>query len=246
MEQFYKIALYGDSLSLPRKGIVKYNERYFFLIEEWLKNNCKINYFEKKDRAKGAITITELNELYDSDKGYFDFPGDIVLFQAGIVDCAPRPVKESTKKIISKLPLFIKNKIIKYLHDNRSSILKRGNVYVKTEKNVFYNTYKLLINKASVDYKAVYIINICPTNNEIELRSPGIKKNIDAYNAIIQKIISEGNFKNVFLIDVFHYVKEHYNLIDDYIVKIDGHHITKLTHQLIADKVIEIQSVKKC
>lgn len=239
MSKIIKIALYGDSLALPRKGIVNYNERYLFLVQKWLIDNFNIEYIEIKDRAKGAATITELLSQYEHDAGYFELPGDIIIFQTGIVDCAPRPINENTRQIVSKLPLWIKNRIVNYLHNNRSKILKKGKFYVKTEKELFYTTLKTLINKATQDYKRVYLITICPTNDKTELHSPGFTKNINFYNAIIKNVFQETEKPNLFLIDINKYINERYLDIDKYVLKDDGHHITSLTHSIISNQIIE-------
>ncbi len=234
-----KIAVYGDSLALPRKGVVKYNERYFFLIQEWLKNNFIIDYIEVKDRAKGASTITEILKKYEHDAGYYDLPGDIVIFQVGIVDCAPRPINDTRRNRIDRLPNWIKKIAIKYLHNNRSKIIQNGKFYVKTDKELFKITIKKILTKAIIDYTNVYVINICPTNKKTEIHSPGFTKNINEYNDIIYKSIQETGKTNVHLIDIYTYINDRCEAIDDYIVPEDGHHITSHTHRLIADIIIE-------
>lgn len=244
MSKVIKLALYGDSLALPRINTVKYSERYFFLIQQSLKENNDVNYFELKDRAQGTLTICELLEKYDHDLRYYDYPGDIIIFQVGIVDCAPRPINDKTRGMISKLPNFIKNRIIKYLHKNRNRILKKGKFYVKTEKKVFYNTLETLIKKASNDYKRVYFITICPTNNDTEARSPGFTKNINDYNDLIKKAIVASGCRNILTIDINKYINDRFSDIDLYVTRDDGHHITPLTHSIIADQIIECEKTQ--
>jgi hypothetical protein len=239
MTKALKIALYGDSLALPRKGVVNYNERYFFLLEQWLRNHYEFEYLEIKDRAKGAIIVNEILAQYDHDLGYFDFPADIAVFHTGIVDCAPRPINENTRQIVAKLPSWIKNRVINYLHKNRSKILQKGKFYVKTEKELFHTTLKKIVSKATQDYKRVYFITICPTNHKTENHSPGFTKNINEYNNIIKNVFEETEQSNLFLIDINKYINDRYLDIDKYVLKDDGHHITALTHSIIANQIIE-------
>ena len=239
MADVKKIAVYGDSLALPRKGIVNYNERYLFLIEQWLKNNYDIEYFEIKDRATGGVTVTELLKKYEHDVGYYDLPADIVVFQTGVVDCAPRPVNDVTRGKIDRLPNWIKKMVVKYLHNNRSKILESGKFYVKTSKELFHTNIKKLLTKAVVDYKNVYIINICPTNKKTENHSPGFSNKINEYNRVIFEVIKELNKANLHLIDIHSYINNRYVDIDKFMVAEDGHHITSFTHKVIADMIIE-------
>jgi hypothetical protein len=234
----FKLALYADSLALPRKKIVDHRERYLTIIENWLRNDKGYSEIELKDRARGGITITDIQGLIDHDFGYYDFPGDIAILHCGIVDCAPRPIDEKMRERISKLPSFIKYRVIKYLHNNRSRILKKGRHYVKTNSSTFKEVYGEITDHLSVNYKRVYLVNICPTNTHIEAHSPGFSKNINSYNMIINELMNERAGKNISLIDVNKYITSSSEDIDTFITRDDGHHITPLTHQWIANEII--------
>ena len=242
MGELVKISIYGDSLALPRKGVVKYKERYFFLVQEWFKKNHNTGSFQLIDRAKGAATVIEILKAYEHDEGYFEFPRDVVMFHFGVVDCAPRPINESKRQKISKLPSFFKKIVIRYLHNNRSKIIKKGKQYVKTEKDVFLKETSKLLEKASQDYKELYVINICPTNTQSELHSPGFTKNINAYNELLKQSVDALEGKGVYLLDINQYISKHLEKIDDYILKEDGHHITPLTNSIISDMLIEMKT----
>ena len=193
------------------------------------------------DRAKGAATVIEILKAYEHDEGYFEFPRDVVMFHFGVVDCAPRPINESKRQKISKLPSFFKKIVIRYLHNNRSKIIKKGKEYVKTEKDVFLKETSKLLEKASKDYKKVYVINISPTNTDTEVHSPGLTKNIKIYNEILKQTVNALRAKSVYLIDINKYISERFEKIDEYILKEDGHHITPLTNSVIAKMIIEIE-----
>jgi len=233
-----RLALYGDSLALPRKKIVDNEERYFSLLQSWLLKNTGAPRIQTLDRSKGGVTITELFEWVNHDLGYFDFPGEIAILHCGIVDCAPRPVDLKQRAFISKLPGFIKYRIIKYLHNNRSRILSKGRSYVITKQEEFEKIFLQLIEVLSKNYQRVYILNICPTNEQTEKHSPGFTKNIDLYNTIIKRAILSKDYSNLTLVDINSYINERSDKIDSYIVKEDGHHITPLTHVWIADEIV--------
>jgi len=238
----FRIALYGDSLALPRKDVVSYQERYFYIIQKHLKEQNFAEVWEVKDRAKGAIVISEIVEQYNHDNGYFDLPGDIIIIHSGVVDCAPRPINQQVRGKISKLPSMIKKIVVNYIHKNRSKILQGGKSYVRTEPDVFFKQMTDLVTDASLNYNRVYVINICPTNKQTEAHSPGFTTNIDKYNRLIAKIVEESKNSNVHLIDINKFIMERFDNIDEYVLKVDGHHITPLTNSVIADQILRIEN----
>jgi len=243
MGHVVKIALYGDSLAMPRKAIVKYNERYIYLVQEWIQKKVSPEYIELKDRAKGSVTILDMIEQYEHDSGYYEFPGDILILQSGVVDCAPRPVAQETREKISRMPAFIKKIVVKYLHRNRSKILQKGNAHVRVEKELFFNSVKQFLQRAQKDYKRIYVINVCPTNKKTEEHSPGFTNNINEYNTLIKKAIKETDSPTISLVDINKYINDRFEKIDDYILKEDGHHLTPLGNKIIAEDIISKEKV---
>lgn len=227
---------------MPRKAIVKYNERYIFLLQEWIKKNKSPEYIELKDEAKGSVTILDMLEQYEHDSGYYEFPADVLILQSGVVDCAPRPVAQETRDKISKMPSLLKNIAIKYLHKNRKKILEKGNAHVRVERELFFNSVKQFLQRAVKDYKRIYVINVCPTNEKTEQHSPGFTNNINEYNDLIKKAIKEIGSKTIFLVDVNKYINDRFKSIDDFILKEDGHHLTPLGNKIIADEIISIET----
>jgi hypothetical protein len=233
----YKIALYGDSLACPRQGLVKSNERYIALLEKYIRSHNSFGYIEIRDKAIGGATIQKLQNEFLEDNTYFELPGDIFILHSGIVDCAPRPVNDHTRGRISKLPSFLRKPIIKYIHNNRAKLLQKNGGYVKTDLNKFINAFDNIVDIASRNYKNVFVINICPTLKRFEERSPGFTKNINLYNERISYTIK--NFSNIRLVDINSFIKQNENQIENYIVKEDGHHIHPITHQWIAQQIID-------
>ena len=85
MKKKIKILCIGDSLTLPRNG-VNYEDTWFYLIKQNFLN------FEFISSFKRAITSNILNE-HDSLELYSP---DYAIIQLGIVDCAPRLIKEAS------------------------------------------------------------------------------------------------------------------------------------------------------
>lgn len=234
-----KIALYGDSLALPRQKIVDESERYISLIEDRLRGKEYRIKVQTIDRSKGGVIINELLEMLQHDLGYFTYPGDFAILHCGIVDCAPRPVDLKQRAFISKLPGFIKYRVINYLHKNRSRILRKGRSHVVTKPDSFEKYYLNLLELLGKNYRRVYVLTICPTNQAIEEHSPGFTKNINQYNSIIKNVVHSTGDPKIKLIDVHAYISQDLEHINNYILKEDGHHITPLTHAWIAKEILE-------
>lgn len=237
-QQIIKLALYGDSLACPRIGIVESNERYIALVEKHLRKFDDSFYLELRDKSKGGATLPDLFSTYIIDNTYYNLPGDYIIIHSGIVDCAPRPINESFKKRINKLPLRVKSIVIKYIHNNRAKLIKSNKGgFVKTKLEIFEEVLRNFLAHASENYKKVFLINICPTNDKIEAHSPGLKANINIYNEKILEVFKSIKTSNIFLIDIYKELQSVEN-INNYIVEEDGHHIHPITHKLIAEKII--------
>lgn len=238
MERKHQIRLYADSLGLPRPGVVADDERYFSLFTKWYKekHNCEP---EVIDHSRSNTTIKDLYAWFIEDNRYFGNKADIIILQEGIVDCAPRPIPRKVRNIISKMPGFLKKRVIKFLHNNRAKLQNFGLKYFIVKPKDFAEEYKKFLKTASETAVRVYVFNIVPTNDEIEIQSPGLKKSIDDYNKIISEVVKEMKLKNIFLIDVYEYVKSKIENLNNYVLKEDGHHITKLSHKIYSDKIIE-------
>jgi hypothetical protein len=231
------VQYYSDSLGLARPGIVNMSQRYIYLFQEWLKENSDEDIFVV-DRAKGAATIDKLFTLFEEDESYIHEEKDILLIHAGICDCAPRPVPLKLRNIISRLPAFFRIRIINYLHQNRARLINRGFIYYNTDKNKFGQILSSWLFQATNKFKRIYVVNIAPTNEETENHSPGFKRSIEVYNAIIERVVREADNSKVMLIDINQVISKSGQHLDDLILKKDGHHLTSLAHQMYAKELI--------
>jgi hypothetical protein len=231
---FKKIALYGDSLSMARENVVKYNQRYFYLLKKLVSQNF-IGDFEIIEKAKASIPITDLKVWVKHDSVYYQEKGDIFILHCGIVDCAPRPVNIETRNKISVLPNFLKKIVVKYIHKNRAKLISSNGGYRVTENSVFEENYNEIIDFALLQYEKVFLINICPTDIKTESHSPGLQKSIDEYNSIIKKIVEKKSSNKISLIDINSIVKSKPDIYSYMLT--DGHHITPSTHELIFNEI---------
>ena len=234
------IQYYADSLGLSRPGFVDLGERYIFLFEQWLRNHYDGEIF-LINRAKGAQTIDKLYAQFKEDQEYIAGRKDILIIHEGVCDCAPRPIPLWARNTISKLPSFLKSRIIGFLHRNRSRLLKNGWVHFLVEKGKYEKILREWLTSALKDFHRIYILNIAPTIADIEAHSPGFSKSIQEYNNIIRKVISEINSPKIFLIDTHFILSNNSMSLDNLIITEDGHHITAKAHEIYAAELIALE-----
>jgi hypothetical protein len=234
---FQKLSFYGDSLMVPRPGVVAADETHARLLEGWLRGQRPSLGWAVLQRARGGHTINEIAEWTASDKKYFaDVHGGVAVVQSGIVDGAPRPVIPQVRSMIGRLPKLMRAHIIRLLHDNRARILRRGLGGVVTPLPRFESAARTILSRLCGAHDHVFVITICPTNPRMEEHSPGLSRNIIAYNDVWHRIVREHGDK-ARVIDVHSFMSAQPDL-DRWLVKEDGHHITTETHRWIADEII--------
>ncbi len=233
------VQYYADSLGLSRPGFVELNQRYIYLFERWLKENKPGELF-LINRARRGYTIDQLSAVYFEDEEYIAGTKDVLIIHEGVCDCAPRPVSKKIRGIISKLPGFLKFRIISYLHKNRARLLRKGSVHYLVEKEDYEKLLTTWLQDAVTKFNRIYLLNIAPTNEGIENHSPGFGKSISEYNKIIENVVTAINSPVIKLVDIYSLIAGQAN-IDEFIIREDGHHITVKAHQLIADKLIAME-----
>lgn len=236
---FKKLSFYGDSLMIPRPGVVGGGENHPRVLESWLRVRFPHTGWEVLQRACGSHTITEIRDWTASDNSYYaDVSGGIAVVQSGIVDAAPRPVNQRVRRFISSLPMTLRKPVIHFLHHQRARILRGGLGSVITPLPRFENAARTILGRLCTTHEHVFVITICPTNPSTEEHSPGISHNIIAYNEAWQRVLKEHPGK-AHLIDVHAFMTAQPD-IDRWLVKEDGHHITPETHRWIAEEIIRV------
>ena len=234
------IRVYGDSLSLPRAGDgIPYTDTY----PELLAQECRTRWPEAGahlyNRSHGGHTIGELWSEYRNDNFYFgDSGGDILVVQCGVVDCAPRPIPESVRRVISALPGPLKSVVINFLHHNRARMLRSGFVFRKTKPARCATLYKQWLSLAVQQFAHVYALNIAPTTPAMEAHSPGFSASIERYNDLIATTIEELDAPNLTLVNAYEAIVGETEGLAKYINGKDGHHLTLAGQRLYADLIV--------
>lgn len=226
------LAVYGDSLSMPRKVLgVSREETYAEILLRGYRSagHDAVLY----NRSIAGVPVAKVKEQFSSDRWYFgpSAPSACVI-QVGIVDCAPRPVTSDAKDRIAKLPSFIRVPIIAAIRRSRPVLVEHGIYSQETPPDAFRATLQSFAKEAGDAFDRVAVVNICPNHPNIERRSPKMPECIDAYNAIIESVVAEAALKSVRLADVCSAVRS--AGVDGHVNPNDGHHITTAAHRIYA------------
>lgn len=237
------VQYYADSLGLSRPGYVGLDERYIHLFENWLREHFGEPVF-LINRSRRGLTVDKLLEIFKEDEEYIVGFKDILIIHEGVCDCAPRPVSKRLRAFISKLPAFLRIRIVSYLHNNRAKILARGSVHYLVDKKEFEANWMEWMSSAIKNFKRIYIFLIAPTNATTEAHSPGFSRSIVMYNEIIRKVVKSINNPAIEIIDVYDLLSKS-NDINEWIIEEDGHHITAKAHELYFEELKrrEIQKI---
>jgi acyl-CoA thioesterase I len=237
MKKHINIRLYADSLGLPRLNFVTNEERYINLLYDWIleKKNAEKVYLIDRSRANNLIG--NLYSSFKEDNSYFD-PADIIIIHEGVCDCAPRPIPNKVRNLVSRMPDILRKRIISYLHNNRATMQRNGFKFFLTKPKSFYNLYKQWLNELEGTNTQVIIFNIAPTNSMTENHSPGFTQSINNYNVIFKNLSDSIKSKNIHFINIHDIIISKDN-INEYIIEEDGHHITKKGHQIYFNLLLE-------
>lgn len=232
------ILYYADSLGLSRDGVVTLGQRYIYLFEQWLRENHPGEDIFIINRARRGNTVDQLYAMYTEDEEYIEGTKDLLIIHEGICDCAPRPVSARMRRFISKLPAFIRIRVVSYLHKNRARILKKGKPHFQVEPEQYEKVLKEWLSAAVKTCKKIILFTIAPTNEAIENHSPGLSASIKNYNEIMKRVAATFP-QQVIVIDIYPLVSAQEN-IDEYITKEDGHHLTAKAHALYAAQLKQV------
>ena len=237
MQDDYIIRIYGDSTSSPRyKDNVSVSETWAELIKKYF---CEI-YPDKNvvlyNKSQGGTIIKKMRQILINDESYYKGCDGSVFISLGIVDCGPRPIPSSIRWLLSKIDKSIRKHIIKFLHDNRTALMKIK-YYKYTSEKDFRRHYKKMISKCS-QYNKVFCVGVGMISDELKKRSPMFDYEIDKYNAIIKDLAEQ--YENCYYIDIktaLTKIKEENNLSDEELLFEDGHHYTVAGHKYVAQVV---------
>jgi len=203
-----RIMIVTDSIGLPRDG-VPYEDTILNKFESW--GSLWV-------MGGGGETVSSdysrvANMTYYLRQNFFD-AGIIMI---GLVDCAPRPLPMTVRYIVSTLPEWFQEPVVKIIHFLRPVLVRIG-LYQFTPIYPFKRTYELLLDACQKLCKRVVVIGICPVKADVDEHSPGLTKQIEVYNVVIEGLVKEHGFS---FIDISDFPETY--LTDDAHLNSEGH-----------------------
>ena len=228
------VRVYGDSLSLPRCGDgIGYAQTFPELMRAGLSERSDAASIDLYNRSRSAATAPTLRIEFERDCSYFGPDAEqILVFQCGICDCAPRPVPGWLRAWIGRLPGFLRRRVVGLLHTNRARLLRAGFSWRDVEPALFTASIRAMLLDAAASARAVLVLNVAPTTAAMDAHSPGFSTSIELYNALLRDAVAAVGRTSVVLVDVHSAIAAAPNGVERYVNQTDGHHITPDGHQL--------------
>lgn len=214
-----RILIVTDSLGAPRKvkgEVIFYEETWVYKLTKLFMNH----EHEVISMTLNGLDSKELLALVKEKLLLYNI--ELVIFQYGIVDCAPRVLSKNFILIFTflKLSKYIQ-KIISKHHAFLTNIIKLEYVPIKEFDNNTIAIYKLFS-----DIK-VKVINlpIAPACKAYIQKSPRISYNISLYNQILMRntdlifddIYSNIDTEKIFLSDLHHLNSYGHDIVFNYL-----------------------------
>ena len=234
MKKIKSILCIGDSLSMPRNTVL-YKDTWYSKLKKEFPN------IDFNPQFKRAITTDVLVEWgggdfetiesfpFGSDCLEFYKP-DIVILQLGIVDCAPRLIRNGSLNFyISKI---LKGKLLKIYFSFLKRYTNRNSYNVKVSKDKFRNNIENYLKRCKNEkiYKVI-IIGICYPNDIMIKKNQLITNNVNDYNNIFKDISKKYNFvKFISPLDARKY---------NYEIYVDGYHPNTAGNRLVYDSLLK-------
>ncbi len=208
-----RILIATDSLGAPRNDeeVITYDETWVGMITKNLKSQGhEVIAFTDNGLSSIALfrNVKSKLTLYNPD---------IVITQYGIVDCAPRVLK-NREILLSKL--FFLSKPVHYIAKKYHAPLSKIRNICLTPLTLFQENVEEIYTLFKTDNNAQIItIAIAPANEDYINKSPRIQDNIDRYNTALkdqcdQFITYEGvDASTIYLPDAHHLNKKGHEVL---------------------------------
>jgi hypothetical protein len=209
------IIVVTDSLGLPRNTPeeVKLEDTYIDMLREKYKAHKILNV------SIGGATIDMLSSQLIH---YYNAVNpDLVIFQAGIVDCAPRALKKWETSLLERISIF------KKLYN---LFIKKHTVKLRQKRGITYtplDKFSAIVQRIQTAFQdKIYWLGILPATDKYEEQLPGIQYNISKYNHALETLI-KGNFISTSDCEPAYVMSDH-------------HHINKLGNLFLYKKLAEV------
>ncbi|MBT3468027.1 MAG: SGNH/GDSL hydrolase family protein [Opitutae bacterium] len=215
-----RVVAITDSLALPRDEdgtCVVFDKTWPYLLSEIL----RVGYRAKSEvicNGKRALTADQIVSPHFFKYNISLYRPSVLVIQVGIVDCSPRIFSRREKGVISSpfFPTRIRKKLIAHRSVRRRQILLKdplAKVYTKPKE--FEEAMISLRTKIEdLPFLAIPIVLPIVIHEKLDVKSPGIRSNVNEYNRILNHIwenfvsssslLDEGQRSNCFADDGYH------------------------------------------
>lgn len=171
------LAVFGNSVSLADPGNPSVRP-WPDLLRERLAPRVAV-----RQCSVGGAPITEIVAALMADAA--QNPHDAVVLQAGIVDCAPRPLRPSERALLGRIPgEWLRRRLIALVHDHRARIIGWRSLVQTTPLPQFAAAAQRVA--AACSGRPLAVLPILPVTDAISRRNPRLGGEIDAYNAALR------------------------------------------------------------
>ena len=139
---------------------------------------------EKGDVLQLSLGGFTVDSIYALLHYYVHFDPDVVITQVGLADSALRPFSRIENRLLDMTPLT--KRLKKWILKKYMAKLRKYRKITNLKPAKFAHYFSAMVK--SFPRAEFYALAIAPPNAMHEERSPGLKKSIEKYNAIMQQI----------------------------------------------------------
>jgi lysophospholipase L1-like esterase len=156
----------------------------------------------------------------------------VVILQAGIVDCAFRPLSPKERAWLSNLrPSFLRATVIRFIHHFRAEIIRMRGIIQFTPLLEYLGSFKRILEACYQYNCSVGVLPVFPVSQSIAQRNRLLPQEIEKYNQGMQACDPRPHYFQA--PDFFDH-----RSIDDLMVSPESVHFNQLGHQLIAERLL--------
>ena len=221
----HKVAVFGNSVSeVPLK-----EDKTVVPYPELLQKKLLPLGWEVISGTIGGGTILQIEEV--ARQVFKTEIPRIVIIQAGIVDCLPRPLSPKERAWLSNLrPSLLRAAVIRLIHHFRAEIIGVRGVIQFTPLSEYLNCLKRLLEICYQYDCLVGILPVFPVTQSITSRNPLLSQEIEKYNQGMR--MSDARPYNFDIADFFGH-----RLIESVMISPESVHFNQQGHDLIAGRL---------
>lgn len=227
---FLNLFVYSDSLSFRRPG-QSHDLRFVYpaVLKELVESRLGVRV-NLVVRGSAGAALPQVRAIVVQDTGYYGGTDDVLniaVIQAGVVDAARHPFTYKLAPLLRKIPV-LGERVIAALVPHRRRLQLMWS-YCQTSKGTFVKEYNRIVATCRRGAMRPIAVGMPLPTAAIEKRSPGFRRSVVEYNALIKAAVPEA------FCDVEARFTE---ATRDQLLLEDGHHLSEAGHRLYAEALL--------